>query len=56
MAKSRITVGKYGGDDLYSWAVFVDGEPVICGLSRREVPYHRKQVAEILAKREAYRG
>lgn len=50
--KSRITARKYEGDDAYSWAVFVDGRPLVTGLSRREVPYYKKQAEELLAKRE----
>jgi hypothetical protein len=49
--KPRITARKYGGDDAYSWAVFIDGSPMVTGLTRREVPYHKKQAAEILARR-----
>lgn len=47
---SRITARKYGGDDAYSWAVFIDGKPMVTGLSRREVPYYKKEAAEILAR------
>ena len=46
----RITARKYGGDDSASWAVFVDGRPVITGLTKSELPYYRKQVAKRLAK------
>lgn len=35
MAKPvRVKIGKYGGDDCYSYAVFVDGRPVRVGLNR----------------------
>lgn len=50
--KSRITARKYQGDDAYSWAVFIDGVPMVTGLSRREVPYYKKQAAEVLALKE----
>lgn len=43
----RVTARKYGGDDAHSWAVFLDGRPVVTGLSRSEVPYHRARVEEI---------
>jgi hypothetical protein len=39
----KITISKYMGDDLYSWAVFVDGKPVETGLSRREAQYSRDE-------------
>ncbi len=32
------------GDDLYSWAVFLDGHPVITGLSKREAVYHQSVI------------
>jgi hypothetical protein len=43
---ARVTARKYGGDDLYSWAVFLDGAPVMTGLSKSEVPYYRAEVAK----------
>lgn len=50
--KYGIIAKKYGGDDLYSWAVFRKGqtEPVVAGLSRPEVDYHKKSVLEIAIK------
>lgn len=48
--RSKITVGKYNGNDAYSWAVFVDDRPAVTGLSRAEVPYHRKAITELVAK------
>ena len=50
--KRRIAVKKYMGDDAYSWAVFVDGRPVVSGLSRSEARYHRGQVESMLAARD----
>ena len=52
MAK-KITARKYMGDDAYSWAVFVDGRPAVTGLSKREVPYYKKQMEELHAKKVA---
>ena len=46
MTKPNITARKYLGDDQYSWAVFKDGRPVVTGLTRREVAYYKKLVAE----------
>ena len=42
------TARKWNGDDAYSWAIFVKGqkEPVVSGLSRAELPYHRKLIEE----------
>lgn len=45
MAKPKITAKKFGGDDAYSWAVFIDGRPAYTGLARSQVPYY-KQLAE----------
>lgn len=40
--KSRVTTRKWMGDDLYSWAVFVDGQVKWNGLSRSEASYYAK--------------
>ena len=41
---------KFEGDDCASWAIFVDGRPVLTGLTKSEVPYYRlieeKRLAE----------
>ena len=50
--KQRITARKYQGDDLQSWAVFLDGIPMMTGLSKREVPYYKKQVQKIYIDKE----
>lgn len=50
--KSKVTARKYGGDDAYSWAVFIEGKPLVTGLSRREVPYYKAQAEEILKNRD----
>lgn len=44
---SRVTARKYQGDDAYSWAVFLDGQPRMTGLSKSEVPYYKKEVARL---------
>lgn len=49
----RVTARKYQGDDLASWAIFVDGRPVVTGLYRREVPYWRKRITAELAEKGA---
>ena len=53
--KQRITARKYQGDDLYSWAVFLDGRPMMTGLSKREVPYYKKQVEKNYINEETKR-
>lgn len=50
--KQRITSRKYQGDDLQSWAVFLDGRPMMTGLSKREVPYYKEQVRKIYVDKE----
>ena len=35
------------GDDQYSWAIFLDGRPVLEGIGRDEVDYYKRQVAKI---------
>jgi hypothetical protein len=42
--KHGITARKHGGDDSASWAVFLNGQPKMTGLTKREVPYYKKQV------------
>jgi len=39
--KSRVSMRKYEGDDLYSWAVFVDGHAKWTGMSRSEASWRR---------------
>ena len=36
------------GDDMASWAVFIDGYPFVTGLYRSEVPYHKQRAEEKL--------
>ena len=62
MAKRRITARKVGGDDVYSWAVIVDGHAVVTGLSKTEAAYHKRKVEELynekdrLTARRSYQG
>lgn len=37
-----ITARKHGGNDAYSWAVFINGRVMVNGLTSREVPYYKK--------------
>lgn len=48
-AKARIR--KYGGDDQYSWAVFLDGRPVMTGETRSGAQYHR----DVLRERKGFK-
>jgi hypothetical protein len=49
--RSRVATRKYMGDDLYSWAVFVDGRVKWTGLSKWEAYYYRdierKRIGEL---------
>lgn len=44
--KPKITSKKWGGDDAYSHAVFIDGRPAFTGLTRAQVPFYKKKAAE----------
>lgn len=45
--KKRVTAGIYSmGDDIYSWAVFLDGYPVITGISKSQTAYYKRMVRE----------
>ena len=39
--KKETRVAKYEGDDMYSWALFVNGRPVYTGMSKSEVSWRR---------------
>lgn len=47
----KVTAKKFGGDDAYSWAVFVNGRPAFTGLSRGEVAYYRNLAAKLAEQR-----
>lgn len=50
--KQKVTYRKYMGDDVYSYAVFIDGRlahPTLTGLGRTQAQYYKKQVEERLA-------
>ena len=40
---AKWTCKKYMGDDLYSWALFKNGVPVMEGMSQSEARYHKKK-------------
>ena len=46
MAKPKITAKKYGGDDAYSWTVFINGRPAFTGLARSQVAYYKEVAAK----------
>jgi len=47
----KITARKYMGNDAYSWAVFIDDNPFVKGLSKRETAYYKKLAAKVYAER-----
>ena len=40
----RWTYKKYMGDDLYSWAVFRDGQPYATGMDRAEAKHLKERM------------
>lgn len=53
--RSKVTTKKWGGDDLYSWAVFVDGRVVrgLTGLNRSQAASFKQDVQRQLDERAA---
>ena len=51
--KHKITSRKFGGDDMYSHAVFVNGNVFVAGLGRSEVSYYKRRALEECEKAEA---
>lgn len=49
----KVTTKKYGGDDLYSWAVFVNGRVVngLTGLNRAQAKHYKRMLEEDEEKR-----
>lgn len=45
----RVTSGKHGGDDMYSYAVFIDGRPFVTGESQYNVAHYKMQAYKKLA-------
>lgn len=45
----RVTSGKHGGDDMYSYAIFIDGRPFVTGESQYNVAYYKMQAYKRLA-------
>lgn len=39
--KKRAKIAKSGGDDRYSWALFIDGREVYSGMDRSEATWRR---------------
>jgi len=44
--KRHSRIGKYEGDDVYSWALFVRGRPVYTGMSKSEAAWRRRRYIE----------
>jgi len=49
----KVTYKKHGGDDIYSWAVFIDGRFIMGGLSRSEAQHYKKVILERIEKDKA---
>lgn len=47
----KITARKYEGNDANSWAVFIDGNVFVTGLSKYQVAYYKKLAAKVYAER-----
>jgi hypothetical protein len=52
----RITAKKWGGDDMYSWAVLVDGRPAVTGLSKSQVSYYKNMIMKKLREKPHLTG
>jgi len=52
MAKTKVRIRKWNGDDVYSWAVFRSDQarPVYSGCSRAEARYYKMIVEERIEK------
>ena len=44
----RVTAKKHGGDDKYSWSVFVDGREKWDGMSQSEARWRKNAAIKIL--------
>jgi hypothetical protein len=51
MTKPKIIARKWMGDDAGSWAVFIDGQVFVSGLTKREVPYYKQQALKVYTDR-----
>lgn len=51
--KHKITARKDGGDDAYSWAVFIGTGIAVSGLTRPEVDYWKCKVLKLITDKEA---
>jgi hypothetical protein len=51
----KLTVRKHGGDDAYSWAVFIKGNPtpIVTGCSRAEARSHKASLEQMYEERTA---
>lgn len=50
-AQKRIQIFKSGGDDRYSWALFIDGRMVYNGMDRQEASSRRKRAINELVEK-----
>lgn len=50
LPKNRVKIRKDGGDDLYSWALFIDGKMKWNGMDRNEAEWRKRgEIAELEA-------
>ena len=55
MKQPKLSCRKYGGDDIYSWAVFRSDSPVpiVTGCSRSEARSHMASIAQMYKERQS---
>ena len=56
MKMPKITARKWEGDDMYSWAVFIDNQVFVSGLSKRQVDYYKKLAKQTWEERHDTAG
>jgi hypothetical protein len=50
--ENRVKARKFGGDDAYSWAVFVDGRMFVSGESKQQAQWLKKKFIKELEEKE----
>ena len=50
VCEARVRIRKHGGDDAYSWALFVDRRPVMTGMDASEARWRRKRKIDQLVE------
>lgn len=44
--KKSVRIMKWGGDDIYSWSMFLNGREVYSGMSKSEASWRRNRYIE----------